>query len=209
MNLHALVSEWIGLKQEFRLASRGNKATREQLDQAVDAFHQGLDQVGSELQEAVESLIRERDRLRDDLQGRIESQEKEWAELLFDVREVFARGVEASRQASRRLGWRGWFLPAAVFGGLIEGHELALRRIDAALESRGIRPIECEGLPVDPERMRVVDVVRREDMPPGRVVEVLRRGYARGSRVLRYAEVRAVAGAAAAPPEAAIDSDGT
>ena len=67
-----------------------------------------------------------------------------------------------------------------------------MRRFDAAMEGHGIRPIECEGQRVDPQRMRVVDVVQRDDLPEGSVVEVVRRGYVSGSRVIRFAEVRAV-----------------
>ncbi|MBI4578764.1 MAG: nucleotide exchange factor GrpE [Planctomycetes bacterium] len=191
VDLHTLVGEWVALKQEFRLASRGNKTSREQLDQAVEAFHTGLDHMGEEARKLLESLVRERDRLRDELQARLESQEAEWVERLLDTRELIARGVQASQQAHRRLGWRRWLLPRAILGGLLEGHDLALRRIDATLESHGIRPIECDGQPVDPERMRVVDVVRRDDRPPGQVAEVLRRGYMRENRVIRYAEVLA------------------
>jgi hypothetical protein len=55
--------------------------------------------------------------------------------------------------------------------------------------------------------MRVIDVVRRDDVPPGVVVEVIRRGYTWGSRVIRYAEVQAVASQASeavgATPESA------
>lgn len=193
VDLHTLVREWIALKQEFRLASRSEKATRQELTEAVGAFREGLGRVGDELRGALEAMVRESARAREELRARLEAQEREWAELLFDARETVARALDACRQVSQRLGWRAWFLPKAMFAALLEGHDLALRRIDAALESRGIHPIECEGRPADPERMHVVDVVRRDDLSPGQVVEVLRRGYVRDGRVLRYAEVRAAA----------------
>jgi len=194
VGLHTLVGEWIALRQEFHLASRGNKATREQLDQAVGAFQIGLGHMGDEVRKLVDSLVRDRDRLRDQLQGQLESQRKEWVELLLDTRDLVARGVEASRSASRRIGWRGWFLPRAVFASLLEGHDLALRRMDAALASRGIHPIECEGRAVDPERMRVIDVARGSALPPGQIIEVLRNGYMRDGQVIRFAEVRVAGG---------------
>lgn len=192
VDFHTVVSEWIALKQEVRLEARGTKASRERLDQAVGAFHDGLDHVHHQLQRALDPLVTERDRLRDELQGELESQQRTWVDLLLDVRDALARAAEASRQAGRRVGWRRWFLPRDLHGSLLEGYELALRRIDAALESRDIRPIECAGQRLDPRRMRVVDVVQRDDLPEGCVVEVVRRGYVKGTRVIRFAEVRAV-----------------
>lgn len=192
VDLHTLLGEWIALKTELNLAARGSKASRERLDQVVDEFRQGVDRVGQEAKQLLDPLVRERDRLRDGVAAKLDATEQQWIAALLDVREALARGSAASRQVHRRLGWRGWFLPRDLFGGLLEGYDSSLRRIDAALESCGIQPIECDGRPVDPERMRVVDVVRRDDLPAGQVIEVVRRGYVRGDRVIRHAEVRAV-----------------
>lgn len=191
-DLHSLLAEMLALKQEVRLESRGSRATRQELDRAVGEFRQGIDQVQEGTQRLLNPLMRERDRLREDSAARLESQQRAWAENLLDIREALARGEETSRQVVERIGWRRWFLPRGLFGGLLEGYSLALKRLDAALESRDIRPIECLGQKVDPETMRVVDVVRSKHLPAGHVAEVLRRGYTCGSKLIRYAEVRAV-----------------
>lgn len=192
VDLHTLLGELVALKQEVHLETRAGRSTREDLLKAVGEFHQGIDEVQQSAQKLLDPLVRERDRLREEAVGRLESQERLWTELLLDVREALARGEETSVQANRRLGWRKWFLPKGLFEGLQEGYGLALRRIDAALESRGVRPIECLGQRVDPERMRVVDLVERDDLEEGTVAEVVRNGYACGNRIIRYAEVRAV-----------------
>ncbi len=88
VDLHAVVKEWIALKQEVRLESRGSKASRERLDQAATAFHNGIDQVNSRLQETLGPLIFERDRLREEFQGQLESQLLQWVDLLLDVRDA-------------------------------------------------------------------------------------------------------------------------
>ena len=201
VDLHTVLGEWIALKTELNLTARGSKAGREQLDQATEAFREGVGRVGEEAQQLLGPLVRERDRLRDELQAKLDAAEQQWVGVMLDLREGLARGAATSRQARRRLGWRGWFVPRDLLGGLSEGYAASLRRIDAALEGCGLQPIECEGRPVDPERMRVVDVVRRDDLPAGRVIEEVRRGYVRGDRVIRHAEVRAVA------PRAAADSE--
>jgi molecular chaperone GrpE (heat shock protein) len=192
VDFHTVVKEWIALKEEVRLESRGGKANRERLDRAADAFQEGIGQVHDQVRKVLDPLVSERDRMRDEFQAESESQQRHWVELLLDVRDALARGAESSRQAVRRRSWRRWFLRRDLLDDLLEGYDLALRRIDAALQSRGIVPIQCEGLRVDPQRMRVVDVVQRDDLTEGAVVEVVRPGYVDGSRVIRFAEVRAV-----------------
>ena len=74
--------------------------------------------------------------------------------------------------------------------------------------------IPCEGKPVDPELMTVIEVVDLPDQEPGTVARELRRGYTWRGRVFRFAEVQAVGGAwkavAAADGEAAheIEAEG-
>ncbi|HSW47312.1 MAG TPA: nucleotide exchange factor GrpE [Phycisphaerae bacterium] len=191
-DLHTLLAELIALKQEVRLEARGGKTARAELDQAVGEFRQGVDHVQQQAQRLLDPLVRERDQLRDEMNDQLEAQRRSWLELLLDVREALVRGEETSGQAARRLGWRRWFVPRGLLDGLLEGYRLASRRIDGALDARGVRPIECVGQPVDPERMRVVDVVQSDSLPEGRVVEVVRCGYTCKEKVIRYAEVRAV-----------------
>jgi molecular chaperone GrpE len=59
------------------------------------------------------------------------------------------------------------------------------------MQAESIERIECVGLPLDPERMIVIDLADDDALPPGTVVEELRRGYTWNGRVLRLAEVRA------------------
>jgi molecular chaperone GrpE len=194
VDMHMLLEEMIALKQEVRLEARGGKTARQELDRAIDGFQEGLGEVQQLVQRQMDPLLRDRDRLREDLSGQIESQRRSWVELTLDVREALLRGRDASQQAGRRLGWRRCFLPRGILDGLLEGYGLALQRIDSVLEARGVREIACVGRRVDPERMRVVDVVADRETPEGHVIEVLRSGYTCGDRVIRYAEVRASGG---------------
>lgn len=193
VDLHTLLGELTALKQEVRLEARGSKTARAELDRAVQAFERASDEARQQNEQSLGPLVRERDRLRDDLTGRIESQERDWVELILDIREALARGEASSTRAGNRLGWRRWFVPRGLIESLREGHALSLRRIDATLEARGVQRIECVGQRVDPQRMRVVDVVDNAELPEGQVTEVVRDGYTCGSRVIRYAEVRAAA----------------
>ncbi len=77
---------------------------------------------------------------------------------------------------------------------LLEGFELIHNRVRRVLKSEAIEPIVCLGLPVDPERMIVIETTDSTNWPPQTVVDELRRGYTWKGRVLRLAEVRAVRG---------------
>lgn len=193
IDVHTIVREWLALKQEVRLQSRGAKSGRDKLEQAVGAFRDGLDDVQQQLQRALDPLISERGRLRDEFQGRWESQQRYWVEAFIEVRDALARGAEASGRAAQPTGWRRWFGLRERLNESTKGYELAIRRIDTVLTGHGIHPIECVGQRVDPQRMRVVEVVDRDDLSEGTVVDVVRPGYFDGSRVIRFAEVRAVA----------------
>ncbi|ORW59894.1 molecular chaperone GrpE [Mycobacterium parmense] len=72
---------------------------------------------------------------------------------------------------------------------LLDGLRSILEHALQILEQLGY-PRDAEaGVPFDPERHEVVDVVEHPDSTPGTVVEVLRPGYGEGSRQLRPAAV--------------------
>ncbi|MFW6169899.1 MAG: nucleotide exchange factor GrpE [Planctomycetota bacterium] len=77
--------------------------------------------------------------------------------------------------------------------GFREGFQLIQARLARALAESDIRRLDETGVTVDPTRMTVVELLTDSDLPPETVVEVVRPGYLWGSRVVRYAEVRAVA----------------
>jgi molecular chaperone GrpE len=77
----------------------------------------------------------------------------------------------------------------------VEGTSLACERLDDALRRLDVHEIACQGEPFDPTLMRAVEVAEVPAAPPGTVFEVFRPGYTSNGRVLRFAEVKVVAGA--------------
>jgi molecular chaperone GrpE len=63
------------------------------------------------------------------------------------------------------------------------------RLLEALLDDHGIKPMENVEEGFDPHWHRVVDTVADPDRPDGTIVEEVRRGYVRGTRILRKAEV--------------------
>ena len=79
------------------------------------------------------------------------------------------------------------------FATLMQGFGLIRSRVEQALKRHSVRRVECVGGPVDPSRMSVVELVDDPDLEPETVVEEIRPGYLWHDRVIRFAEVRAVA----------------
>lgn len=77
--------------------------------------------------------------------------------------------------------------------GFMEGFQMIQNRLLRALADNNIQRLDETGGAVDPTHMMVVELLTDSDLPAESVVEVVRAGYLWGSRVVRYAEVRAVA----------------
>ena len=71
-----------------------------------------------------------------------------------------------------------------------EGIELIARKFHSLLESEGVRPIEAEGQPFDPNFHEAISNEPSEEVESGHVIAVVQNGYMLGERVIRAAVVR-------------------
>lgn len=100
-------------------------------------------------------------------------------------------------------------LASAGDGGaaFVQGVALIRAEIAELLGREGVREVAARGARFDPKFHEAVAVEERTDVPPDTVLEEYRKGYARGERVLRAAQVRvARAPEAGAVPAARADS---
>ncbi len=72
----------------------------------------------------------------------------------------------------------------------VEGVALVHRKLTAILENEGVKRIEAEGQPFDPNLHEAVVHEESADHPEGHVTAILRQGYKLGDRVLRPALVK-------------------
>ena len=71
-----------------------------------------------------------------------------------------------------------------------EGIELIYRKFLATLESEGVKVIEADGQPFDPNLHEAISQEENPEHESGTVIDVLQKGYTLGDRVLRPARVR-------------------
>jgi molecular chaperone GrpE len=80
--------------------------------------------------------------------------------------------------------------PARVDESWVKGLELSVRKLEDALGTHGLQPIESVGSPFDPKMHEAVGHEESADHPEDTVVSELRRGYRIRDRVVRPALVR-------------------
>jgi molecular chaperone GrpE len=74
--------------------------------------------------------------------------------------------------------------------GLRSGLELVRKQFQDALTRLGVREIEAQGAPFDPQWHQAVEVVETDEAEDNHVLEELQRGYKLKDRLLRPAMVR-------------------
>lgn len=72
------------------------------------------------------------------------------------------------------------------------GVELIVKQMEEVLRSLNVQAIEAVGADFDPRIHEALESVERDDLPDGRVLEEVRRGYRIRERLLRPATVRIV-----------------
>lgn len=71
-----------------------------------------------------------------------------------------------------------------------EGIELIYRKLQAILESEGVKPIDALNQAFDPNQHEAISLEESAEHDSGQVIDVLQQGYLIGDRVLRPALVR-------------------
>jgi molecular chaperone GrpE len=82
--------------------------------------------------------------------------------------------------------------PPAVpeFAAWVDGIQLIQRKLQAILEAEGVEVIQAEGKLFDPTVHEAVTFEPHDGFGEGQIIEVLRKGYRLGERILRPAMVR-------------------
>jgi molecular chaperone GrpE len=75
------------------------------------------------------------------------------------------------------------------WSGLVEGVKLTLDGLMKALEKGGLKEVDAEGKPFDPNFHEAISQPREDKVPPGHVITEFQRGYLLNGRLIRPARV--------------------
>jgi molecular chaperone GrpE len=187
---YALWAAMTALTQEVKLQGR----TFRELSESVGAQP-------AHIAEEMHSAFRERER---DLQRETEWRcQKQALLILIDLRDRMERGLDSARNAAAQTAartrdgrWARLFArraqdgSAGIAAALVKGYELALERLDQAIEDLSARRIRCDGSMFDPHRMNAIGTEESVNVPEGTVLEVYRSGYEWNGELFRPAQVK-------------------
>lgn len=216
VGLYHVIEEFTALRQELKLETKSARQLKDQIvdmlgsmQQAIEKFDtvnakddEAIHSSGKPLAEAISAIDEALDRGKSAIEDARKKVVSESVRKLRESLDVLYRAEPWWRRWACRRYYRRiqdlWFVQAEtlnrkVFDSLVEGYGLIQCRLDRAMSELHIQRIPCAGQIFDPRSMTVIEVVDDPDRQPGFVVAEIRRGYLWRGRVLRFAEVRAVA----------------
>jgi len=129
---------------------------------------------------------------------------REVLDVLLDLRDRLARGLDQVRAARERMNdpmqssWTARLLARnrafrrafETSAALEEAYQMNLERLDDTLAQFDVQEIACDGQSFDPRSMDAVDVEETDQQAEGTVLEVYRAGYEWKGEVHRPAQVK-------------------
>jgi molecular chaperone GrpE len=218
VGLYQLVEQLTSLRHEVKLLTKTARGGEERTEATLVSMQAAIERFGSievsesnvaeqaakplvnALADLDESLRRGRQAIENARRRMVEDGSKgldearERFEQLYRSQPWWRRFLCRPWHAAVQDVYSGYRLDPAreVFDALLEGYELIQSRLQRSLDEQAILRMQCVGRLVDPHSMTVVEAVRDPGRPPGLVIEEVRTGYYWRTKVLRFAEVKAV-----------------
>jgi len=152
-----------------------------ELEQRVADMEERAQEFRQESQAETEAV---RQRLEREMDQRLEVERARLAEPFLEVLDNFERLLQAGGQAGDQADTE------ATHQQLLEGAHLVLKQLAERLSGLGITAIPAEGEAFDPNTMEALSTAPVAPELEGRVLIVLRTGYAQGERIIRPAGVQ-------------------
>jgi len=184
-DLFTLLAEVAAVKNDVKLQSRQFKTALEELRALVE----GLRGTAGRAEDAKPEVAKAGQAEHTGPQG-LDKAEKALTLELLDLRDRIQAGHDqAARYRPGRGLTGGGAAPARFVAAMAEGMAMNLKRLDATLARRGIRPLAAVGEAFDPHTMHAVEQARDPYRAEGTVVAELRKGFLHCGTLLRPAEV--------------------
>jgi molecular chaperone GrpE len=209
-----LVEEFTALRHEVKLQTKSGRGLSEQTETTLQALKRAIDEIRSVVPKDAEAVWTSGRALAEglaDLDEALQRGEREIERAREQIAERSPAALGAQLNAfyhnhswiRRRLlrSYHNEIIAIIerdsvnrheLFESFLEGYGLIQKRLRRVMAAEQVQRTPCEGLPVDPERMTVLEVIDVPEAAGGTVVKELRSGYTWRGRVIRYAEVQAV-----------------
>lgn len=175
-DLRDLFAEIAALRQETRRQNREQAKAGRELEKAATLY------------ELVANWAQHREEDLASFEKRVSrAAEDRCLRPFLEVRDALVRGQAVAVQLHRRP--RLFRRPTPGSAGVVQGYELALRRVDRTLAQFGVQLLQTVGQPFDSRTMRAVEMRRVAQLGDNVVVEEFLSGFTRDGAVLRLAEV--------------------
>ena len=176
VDLYQLFSELSALKAEVKKDARQQKEALGQFTNLLDILQGGNKQLTQELERHDTNRNHAVTQAKKDLLGEVIDINDRLQATVASLHHFKPPLME--RKASREFRL-----------GLQEGLEMTLRRLEQLLHSHKVIAVDAIGQTVDPNTMRVSEVIEDSKQPDGIVLEEIQRGYLYKGKLLRLAEV--------------------
>ena len=179
VDLVSLFTEMAALRNEIKLESRQVKIALDTLKNGCELMQSSHVQLTKDLEHCRNEQLSQRRKI--------------MQPLLLDFLEVYDR-LEAGMTTLNKYSPTGkqFFCKAEIrlIKGLQEGQAMTIRRLDQLLARYQVQPLEVLNKPLDPHRMRAVEIDSQSQLENGIVTGELRKGFLWEDEVLRPAEVK-------------------
>lgn len=176
-DLYSLLAEFLSLKKQIEIQNREQSRQIRGLTGFNEFSDQGRD-ILDRLGEKIDHLEMMTDKACES--GRLEA-----VRCFLDVRDPLVRGADAVRFSGNGLFGMGREKKKAM----VQGYEMALRKLDQALGMTETIPIETRGQTFDPALMTAVDTRQAAGGESGLVINEVSSGFIRKGKVIRPAQV--------------------
>jgi molecular chaperone GrpE (heat shock protein) len=171
VDLRTLLGEMAALKAEVRAQTQAARTAQSAPETSAEALGRELDRAATR-----EAALRKQ----------VDDDRRQAALALVDV----ADRLEATLATARLPAPRGFFVRADPrVAAFAEGLELTLRRVVRHLGTLGVRRVDVERRPFDPQVMEAVGTRAEVSRPEGVVLSEVTAGYTDATGVVRAAQV--------------------
>lgn len=160
------------------------KAARQDAREAREAREAGA----ADLRQREDRLLTVVEEIRGELKRAKAETRDDLLEEIIEIRESIENTLRALRTDS--LPVRFWNRKASrLRENIRDSQGRLLRKVDDTLRRLRVVPLAREGEDFDPRAMQAVSVCPAGGRPAGQVARIIRQGYRREEKILRYAEV--------------------